>query len=114
LSTTKFHNSSVPTTFMSVVSSFEVVFKIQILNFLNSYVVFKLCSVFLNFKKHSAKKLFAECQKNTRQRASSPSVFFYREFFVCHSAKSFFAECPKKNTQQNIWYSTKSQIPVVR
>jgi hypothetical protein len=81
---------------MSVVSSFEVVFKIQILNFLNSDVVFKLCSVFLNFKKHSAKKLFAECQKNTQQRASSPSVFFYREFFVCHSAKSFFAECPKK------------------
>jgi hypothetical protein len=32
-------------------------------------------------KKHSA-KTFAECQKNTRQRASSPSVFFYRGFFT--------------------------------
>jgi hypothetical protein len=40
LSTTKFHNSSIPTTFMLVVFSFEVVFKIQILNFLNSDVVF--------------------------------------------------------------------------
>jgi hypothetical protein len=41
-------------------------------------------------KKHSANKLFAEC----------------------HSTKSFFAEC-RKNTRQNIWHSTKSQIPVV-
>jgi hypothetical protein len=40
LSTTKFHNSSIPTTFMLVVFSFEVVFKIQILNFLNLDVVF--------------------------------------------------------------------------
>jgi hypothetical protein len=40
LSTTKFHNSSIPTTFMLVVFSFEVVFKIQILNFINSDVVF--------------------------------------------------------------------------
>jgi hypothetical protein len=38
LSTTKFHNSSIPTTFMLVVFSFEVVFKIQIL-FLNSDVL---------------------------------------------------------------------------
>jgi hypothetical protein len=40
LLTTKFHNSSIPTTFMLVVFSFEVVFKIQNLNFLNSDIVF--------------------------------------------------------------------------
>jgi hypothetical protein len=40
ITTTQFHNSSIPTTFMLVVFSFEVVFKIQILNFLNSDVVF--------------------------------------------------------------------------
>jgi hypothetical protein len=34
-------------------------------------------------------------QNYLRQRASSPSVFFYRGFFAWHSAKSFFAECPK-------------------
>jgi hypothetical protein len=42
------------------------------------------------------KELFAECCIcDTRQKASSPSVFFYRVFFAWHSAKSFFAECPK-------------------
>jgi hypothetical protein len=40
LLTTKFHNSSIPITFMLVVFSFEIIFKIQILNFLNSDVVF--------------------------------------------------------------------------
>jgi hypothetical protein len=40
LSTTKFHNSSIPTTFILVVLSFEVVFKIQILIFKNLDVVF--------------------------------------------------------------------------
>jgi hypothetical protein len=35
-----FHNSSIPTTFMLVVFSFGVVLKIQILNILNSDVVF--------------------------------------------------------------------------
>jgi hypothetical protein len=40
MSTTKFHNSSIPTTFMLVIFYFEVVFKIQILDFLNSDVVF--------------------------------------------------------------------------
>jgi hypothetical protein len=40
LSTIKFYNSSIPTTFVLVVFSFEVVFKIQILKFLNLDVVF--------------------------------------------------------------------------
>jgi hypothetical protein len=40
MSTTKFHNSSIPTTFMLVVFYFEVVFKIQVLKFLNYDVVF--------------------------------------------------------------------------
>jgi hypothetical protein len=53
-------------------------------------------------EKTLGKELFAECcicdtrqralcrvsKKDTRQRASSPSVFFYREFFVWHSAKN--------------------------
>jgi hypothetical protein len=39
ISTTKFHNSSIPTTFILVVFSFFVIFKIQILKFLNSDVV---------------------------------------------------------------------------
>ena len=50
---------------------------------------------------------FAECKKNTRQRASLPSVkkintrqrSFFAECQKKHSAKSFFAEC-KKNTRQ--------------
>jgi hypothetical protein len=40
LSTTKFYNSSIPITFMLVVFSFEVAFKIQIFSFLNLDVVF--------------------------------------------------------------------------
>jgi hypothetical protein len=62
-------------------------------------------------KKALGEELFAECQKNTRQRNSLPSVknktlgkellrrvFSFTEgFFAWHSAKSFFAECPKKH-----------------
>jgi hypothetical protein len=40
MSTTKFYNSLIPTTFMLVVFYFKVVFKIQNLFFLNSDVVF--------------------------------------------------------------------------
>jgi hypothetical protein len=40
LSTIKFHNFSIPTTFMLVVFSFGILFKIQIPFFLNSDVVF--------------------------------------------------------------------------
>jgi hypothetical protein len=40
LLTKKFKNFSRPTTFLLVVFPFEVVFKIQILNFLNPNVVF--------------------------------------------------------------------------
>jgi hypothetical protein len=57
---------------------------------------------------------------------------FFRVSKIKHSAKSFFAECfilssvfcvalgkellcrvPEKNTRQNIWYTAKSQIPIV-
>jgi hypothetical protein len=49
--------------------------------------------------KHSAKKLFAEC-------------FFTEGFLRDTRQRAFFAECPK-NTRQSIWYSAKSEIPVV-
>jgi hypothetical protein len=39
-STTKFYNFSRSTTFVQVISPSEVVLKIQILNFRNSYIVF--------------------------------------------------------------------------
>jgi hypothetical protein len=61
---------------------------------------------------HSAKKLFAECQKNTRQRASSPIVFFYRGFLRGTRQRASLSSA-RKNTRQNIWYSAKSQVPVV-
>jgi hypothetical protein len=65
-------------------------------------------------EKTLGKELFAKyCIFDTRQRAASPSVFFYRGFFAWHSAKSFFAECPTKNTRQRTWHLAKSQIPVV-
>jgi len=67
-------------------------------------------------KKHSAKKLFAECQKKHSAKSSLPSVKkitlgkeaflpsakkntrqrVCRVFFFGHSAKRLFTECPKK------------------
>jgi hypothetical protein len=69
-------------------------------------VIFKLSLPSVE-KKHSAKNLFADCyifdtwQRSSlpsEQRVLSPSVFFYRGFFVWHSPKSFFVECPKKQS----------------
>jgi hypothetical protein len=51
-------------------------------------------------KKALDKELFAECYIfDTRQRASSSNVFFYRGFFVWHSAKNFFAKCKKHSAK---------------
>jgi hypothetical protein len=63
-------------------------------------VIFKLSLPSVE-KKHSAKKLFAECYIfDTRQQISLPSVkrtlnkeTLYRVSKIKHSAKSFFAEC---------------------
>jgi hypothetical protein len=83
-------------------------------------------------KKHSVKSslssiifltLFAECKKyNTRQRdlcrvskiikSYLPSVFLPRVFCVA-LGKELFCRVPEKNTRQSIWYSAKSEIPVV-
>jgi hypothetical protein len=77
LSTTKFHNSSIPTTFILVIFSSEVVFKIQILFFLNSDIVFVIfyrefftwhsakSSLLSAQKKHSAKNLALSKEPNS-------------------------------------------------
>ena len=58
-------------------------------------------------KKHSAKKLFAECKK---KKHSANSLFA-----ECKKTldKGIFAECPKNNTRQTTWHSAKSRSPVV-
>ena len=62
---------------------------------------------------------FAQCKKNTRQRASLPSVkkTLGKELLCRVSKKTLgkgvFAECPKNNTRQTTWHSAKSRSLVV-
>jgi hypothetical protein len=54
-------------------------------------------------EKTLGKELFAKyCIFDTRQRAASPSVFFYRGFFAWHSAKSFLPSAEKKHSAKNM------------
>jgi hypothetical protein len=53
---------------------------------------------------HSAKSSLPSVKnkKKTRQRASSPSVFFYRWFFVWHPTKIFLPSTRKKHSAKNL------------
>jgi hypothetical protein len=79
-------------------------------------------------KKHSAKKVLAECYIfNTQQRSSLPSVknkildkkllcrvISFTEGFLLGTRQRVFLPSTRKNTRQNIWHSEKSRIPVVQ
>jgi hypothetical protein len=70
-------------------------------------------------------------KKNTRQRASLPSVklssvifltlgkellrrvFSFTEGFLRGTRQRAYLPSAQKNTRQNIWYSTKNQVPIV-
>ena len=60
----------------------------------------------LGTKKHSVNRRFAECKKNTRQRGSLPSVFF---FALGKEIKPFFLGKEKKKMKKKLCQVSRSR-----